>query len=91
MTQVRPIVEILAEIPDFRKDKGKRHPLPAILALVCVAMMCGAKSYSAIADWGRNHGKEISKALGFTHEKTPFAATLCNIFRKLEIKLLAYQ
>jgi hypothetical protein len=40
MTQIRPLVEILAEIPDFRKEKGKRHPLSAILALACVSMMC---------------------------------------------------
>ena len=50
MTQCRPLVEILTEIPDFRKEKGKRHPLPATLA--CVAMMCGVKGYSAIAEWG---------------------------------------
>ena len=81
MTQVRPLVEILAEIPDFRKKKGKRHPLPAILALACVAMMCGVKGYCAMAEWGRNYGEEISKALGFTHKKTPCAATFCNIFR----------
>jgi len=88
MTQSRPLVEILAEIPDFRKDKGKRHPLSAVLSLACVAIMCGAKGYSAIAEWGRNYGKEISKALGFTHKKTPCSATFCNIFRGLDIKLM---
>jgi predicted transposase YbfD/YdcC len=87
-TECQPLIEILSKIPDFRKEKGKRHPLPAVLALACVAMMCGVKGYSAIAEWGRNYGKEISKALGFTHEKTPCAATFCNIFRKLEVQLM---
>jgi predicted transposase YbfD/YdcC len=87
-TECQPLIEILSKIPDFRKEKGKRHPLSAVLALACVAMICGAKGYSAIAEWGRNYGKEISKALGFTHEKTPCAATFCNIFRKLEVKFL---
>jgi hypothetical protein len=45
-----PLIEILAEIPDFRKAKGKRHPLPAILALACVATMCGYKGYRAFSD-----------------------------------------
>ena len=87
-TECQPLIEILSKIPDFRKEKGKRHPLPAVLALACIAMMCGAKGYIAIAEWGRNYGKEISKALGFTHEKTPCVATFCNIFRKLEVQLM---
>jgi predicted transposase YbfD/YdcC len=87
-TECQPLIEILSKIPDFRKEKGKRHPLSAVLALACVAMICGVKGYSAIAEWGRNYGKEISKALGFTHEKTPCAATFCNIFRKLEVQLM---
>ena len=87
----RALIDILSQVPDFRKAKGKRHPLSAILALACVAMMCGYKSYSAIAQWGRNYGNEFSKRLGFTHDKTPCASTLHTIFRYLSIESLEEQ
>ena len=80
-----PLIEILAEIPDFRKAKGKRHPLPAILALACVAVMCGCRGYRAIAEWGRNHDRRFAEALGFTHKKTPCASTLGTIFGNISV------
>lgn len=87
----RALIDILSQVPDFRKAKGKRHPLSAILALACVAMMCGYKSYSAIAQWGRNYGNGFAKRLGFTHDKTPCASTLHTIFRYLSIESLEKQ
>jgi len=51
--QSRPLIEVLAEIPDFRRNRGKRHPLGAILALAWSAMPCGSRRYTAIAEWGR--------------------------------------
>lgn len=86
--ECRPLIDILSEIPDFRKAQGKRHPLPAILALACVAMMCGYKSYRAFSEWGRNYGKEFMEAMGFTHENGPCAATFSIIFRRINVKLL---
>ena len=83
-----PLVEILSEIPDFRKAKGKRHPLSAILSLACAAMMCGYQSYGAIAEWGRNYDRRFIKALGFTHKKTPCVGTLHNVFRNIDMKFL---
>ena len=83
---VRPLIEILAEIPDFRKGKGKRHPLSSILAMACAATLCGYKSYSAIAEWGRNYGGKLVQALGFTHKKTPCASTLHTVFRNIDKK-----
>ena len=78
----RPLIDVFAAIPDFRKPQGKRHPLAAIFALACCAMLCGYRSYSAMAEWGRNDGTRLAQALGFTHD-TPCAATLHTIFRQV--------
>jgi predicted transposase YbfD/YdcC len=83
IAQPRPLIEVFADMPDFRKSRGTRHPLSAILALSCCAILCGYRSYSAIAEWGRNYGVHIAQALGFRHN-TPCAATLHTIFRHVD-------
>jgi predicted transposase YbfD/YdcC len=83
IAQPRPLIEVLAAIPDVRSRRGKRHPLSAILAMACCAMLCGYRSYSAIAEWGRHYGTSIAHALGFTHTP-PCAATLHTVFRHVD-------
>jgi len=82
------LIEHLALVPDPRDPKGLIHPLHAILALAVVAMLCGAKSYAAIAQFGRDKGAPLAFALGFRRGKTPGKACLSVLFRKLDIVAL---
>jgi predicted transposase YbfD/YdcC len=79
------LLEVLAQIPDPRSRKGRRHPLPAILSLAVVAMLTGCKSYEAIAQFGRQKGFALAHALGFTRGKTPCKSTFSVIFRALDV------
>ena len=95
VTQVRPLVEVLAEIPDFRKRRGLRHPLAAVLALVCVGLLCNYDSYGAVSAWGADHGERFLSMLGFTAARYPCASTLFNVLKgidrkELEAKLKAW-
>lgn len=83
-----PLYEALAEVPDFRSRQGRRHPLPAVLALACAATLAGCRSYSAIAEWGRLHGAELAGALGFKRSKTPSVGTLFTIFSQIDREAL---
>jgi hypothetical protein len=84
----RSLVEVLSEVPDFRKSQGRRHPLGAVLALACAATLCGYKSYGAMAEWGKNYGSELAQALGFKDGKTPSVGTLFTIFSNLDKRAL---
>jgi hypothetical protein len=80
----RSLLEAFARVPDPRKPRGRRHPLPALLALSTAAMLSGARSLYAIAQWGRLQPPEAVWALGFTREQTPCVATLHRAFKGLD-------
>jgi hypothetical protein len=84
MPQVPSLLEVWDTIPEVRHAQGLRHPLGALLALACAAMLCGARTYSAIAAWGRNYDRELVRALGITHDPPPCAATCCLVLRRLD-------
>jgi hypothetical protein len=48
-------------------------------------MLTGAKSYSAIAQFGRDKGFALAQALGFRRGKTPTKSTLSVLFRCLDV------
>src|SRR5208337_139286 len=52
--QMRTLPDFFADIPDPRRRQGRRHPLPAILAIAAGAILCGMRGYKAIAEWANN-------------------------------------
>ena len=80
----RALVAALASVPDPRSAQGRRHPLPAILALATAAMLSGARSLYAIGQWGRCQPPEVLTALGFTHAATPAVSTLHLVFKQVD-------
>jgi DDE_Tnp_1-associated/Transposase DDE domain len=84
MSSAVSLWEALAEVPEPREASGRRHPLQAVLTLASVAMLSGARSLYAIAQFGRDRGKEFAAALGFTREKPPCCSTLHYLFVALD-------
>jgi hypothetical protein len=60
------LFQFFSQIPDPRSRHGRQHPLPAVLALACCAILCGARGYSAIGQWAGYHDISLMHRLGFT-------------------------
>lgn len=87
-TPVLPLVEVLKQVPDFRSKHGKRYQLESVMALGVAATLCGYNSYGAMAEWGKNYGRELAQALGFTKGKTPAVGTLFSVFSQVDKQAL---
>ncbi|NES79419.1 MULTISPECIES: transposase family protein, partial [unclassified Okeania] len=45
------LLQILAQLPDFRAARGRRYPLWLVLLLVIMGTMSGCFSYCALEDF----------------------------------------
>lgn len=74
-----------ARVPDVRSRHGRRYPLPALLTLATAAMLAGARSLYAIAQWGRLQPPGVRRALGFPKRGMPGSTTLHYVFKRLDV------
>ena len=58
------LLDLLAQVPDPRKRRGRRHPLAGLLAVGIAAVIAGSRSFTAIGQWAADAGPEILAVLG---------------------------
>ena len=58
------MLSVLARIPNPRKPRGVRHRLVAMLGLAVCAVMAGARSFVAIAEWAADADEATRAELG---------------------------
>lgn len=93
MPTCRPLLDVIATIPDVRDRRGKRHPLAGVLGLACVATLCGARSYSAVAEWGhtaREVDPALLRGLGLGRHGPPSSTTIFRIFGRIDVGVLEW-
>jgi hypothetical protein len=58
------LLEALRQVPDPRDRRGIRYPLVPVLAISVCAMLAGARSYAAIAEWAADAPPGLRARLG---------------------------
>jgi predicted transposase YbfD/YdcC len=58
------LLDALAQVPDPRDPRGRRYSLIPVLAIAVCAMLGGARSYAAIAEWAADAPPRLRGRLG---------------------------
>src|SRR5712664_3500138 len=62
--RTRYLLDLLAQLPDPRKRRGRRHALAGLLAVGIAAVIAWSRSFAAIGQWAADAGPEALAALG---------------------------
>ena len=73
----------LQQVPDPRKPRGLRHGLPVILSIAVCAVITGARSFVAIAEWAAAATPAAMAKLGVTGE-VPSESTIRRTINKID-------
>src|SRR5256885_14872633 len=60
------LLDALAAVPDPRHRRGVRYRLASLLAVAVCAVLAGATTFAAIADWATDLDEPARRRLGLT-------------------------
>jgi predicted transposase YbfD/YdcC len=86
--QYTTLVEVLKQVPDYRKRKGRQHRWMTLLSLIAMALASAQRTPQAIARWVREHRDELFAALPPSVSRLPSGATLRRALARLDVAAL---
>jgi predicted transposase YbfD/YdcC len=82
------LIQALAQVPDPRHRRGRRHPLTGIIAAAVCAVIAGSRSFAAIAQWAADLPAADLHRLGLTRPDAPDEATFRRVLSRLDATVL---
>jgi hypothetical protein len=79
---------LLSLLHDPRKPRGVRHRFVVILAISVGAVLSGAQSFEAIAQWGKTLSGETLKQLGSTRDQPPSESTFRKTLQRIDAEAM---
>jgi hypothetical protein len=86
--QYTTLVEVLKQVPDPRKRKGRRHRWLTLLCLIAAAIASAQHTPRAIARWVHSHRAELFAVLPPAVSRLPSDATLRRALALLDVAQL---
>jgi predicted transposase YbfD/YdcC len=83
VAQLPGLLEVLAGVSDPRARRGVRHRLVTVLAASACAVLAGARSLAAIAEWVADLPAEVRAALD-VGTRPPCESTIRRVFGRLD-------
>jgi DDE_Tnp_1-associated/Transposase DDE domain len=81
----RDLRDYLAQVPDPRGCKGRRHVFKAILTAVVCATLQNCRGYDAIGQWLHEQSVDFLHLLGF-RRKPPTASGLRKVLSRIDVE-----
>jgi predicted transposase YbfD/YdcC len=87
-TQYTTLLEVLTQVPDYRKRKGRQHRWITLLSLIAMALASAQRTPQAIARWVREHRDDLFAVLPPSVSRLPSDATLRRALSRLDVAAL---
>jgi len=82
------LFDILCEVPDPRNARGVRYQIQGIVATALCAVLAGARSITAMAEWAAEQSPQTLRRLGSKYGRPPSERTYRRTFAIIDVKEL---
>lgn len=86
--QYTTLLNVLKQVPDPRKRKGRRHRWLTLLCLIVAALASAQRTPRAIARWVQEHREELFAVLPASVSRLPSDSTLRRALAQLDVDVL---